>query len=36
MDVVHDGLEGLHRASEGGYDLVILDIDAARHERLPA
>ncbi|TYR52376.1 response regulator transcription factor [Streptomyces parvus] len=26
VDVVHDGLEGLHRASEGGYDLVILDI----------
>ncbi|MEU3601995.1 response regulator transcription factor [Streptomyces sp. NPDC006798] len=26
VDVVHDGTEGLHRASEGGYDLVILDI----------
>ncbi|MFI2313046.1 transcriptional regulator [Streptomyces sp. CB00072] len=26
VDVVHDGLEGLHRASEGTYDLVILDI----------
>lgn len=26
VDVVHDGAEGLHRASEGGYDLVILDI----------
>ncbi|MFJ1802863.1 MULTISPECIES: response regulator transcription factor [unclassified Streptomyces] len=26
VDVVHDGLEGLHRASEGSYDLVILDI----------
>ncbi|WP_098892698.1 response regulator transcription factor [Streptomyces sp. or3] len=26
VDVVHDGLEGLHRASEGAYDLVILDI----------
>ncbi|NEA06924.1 response regulator transcription factor [Streptomyces sp. SID10692] len=26
VDVVHDGLEGLHRAGEGGYDLVILDI----------
>ncbi|MFD7749588.1 response regulator transcription factor [Streptomyces sp. NPDC059698] len=26
VDVVHDGLEGLHRASGGGYDLVILDI----------
>ncbi|CAM5416695.1 Response regulator transcription factor OS=Streptomyces tendae OX=1932 GN=GUR47_13865 PE=4 SV=1 [Streptomyces tendae] len=26
VDVVHDGLEGLHRASEGGYDLVVLDI----------
>ncbi|MDX3588737.1 response regulator transcription factor, partial [Streptomyces europaeiscabiei] len=24
--VVHDGVEGLHRASEGSYDLVILDI----------
>lgn len=26
MDVVHDGLEGLHRAAGGGYDLVVLDI----------
>ncbi|WAU84814.1 response regulator transcription factor [Streptomyces sp. Qhu-G9] len=26
VDVAHDGLEGLHRASEGTYDLVILDI----------
>ncbi|MER6911751.1 response regulator transcription factor [Streptomyces sp. NPDC000594] len=26
VDVVHDGLEGLHRASEGSYDLVVLDI----------
>ncbi|MGP4050590.1 response regulator transcription factor [Streptomyces sp. 2A115] len=26
VDVVHDGAEGLHRASEGTYDLVILDI----------
>ncbi|MFJ2813793.1 response regulator transcription factor [Streptomyces sp. NPDC087294] len=26
VDVVHDGREGLHRASEGCYDLVILDI----------
>ncbi|HCA87530.1 MAG TPA: DNA-binding response regulator [Streptomyces sp.] len=26
VDVVHDGLEGLHRAAEGPYDLVILDI----------
>ncbi|REK86821.1 DNA-binding response regulator [Streptomyces inhibens] len=26
VDVVHDGLEGLHRAGEGGYDLVVLDI----------
>ncbi|MDX3404391.1 MULTISPECIES: response regulator transcription factor [Streptomyces] len=26
VDVVHDGLEGLHRAGEGVYDLVILDI----------
>jgi DNA-binding response OmpR family regulator len=26
VDVVHDGAEGLHRASEGAYDLVILDI----------
>ncbi|MER5255625.1 MULTISPECIES: response regulator transcription factor [unclassified Streptomyces] len=26
VDVVHDGTDGLHRASEGSYDLVILDI----------
>ncbi|QKW09221.1 response regulator transcription factor [Streptomyces sp. NA04227] len=26
VDVVHDGREGLHRAAEGTYDLVILDI----------
>ncbi|GAA2244830.1 DNA-binding response regulator [Streptomyces ruber] len=26
VDVVHDGVDGLHRAGEGGYDLVILDI----------
>ncbi|MEU0948573.1 response regulator transcription factor [Streptomyces canus] len=26
VDVVHDGREGLHRAGEGSYDLVILDI----------
>ncbi|MFE2598261.1 response regulator transcription factor [Streptomyces sp. NPDC001840] len=26
VDVVHDGLEGLHRAGEGVYDLVVLDI----------
>jgi DNA-binding response OmpR family regulator len=26
VDVVHDGREGLRRASEGAYDLVILDI----------
>ncbi|MFH8365515.1 response regulator transcription factor [Streptomyces sp. NPDC018031] len=26
VDVVHDGLEGLHRAGEGPYDLVVLDI----------
>ncbi|WP_327353385.1 response regulator transcription factor [Streptomyces sp. NBC_01304] len=26
VDVVHDGIEGLHRAAEGTYDLVILDI----------
>jgi DNA-binding response OmpR family regulator len=26
VDVVHDGVDGLHRASEGIYDLVILDI----------
>jgi DNA-binding response OmpR family regulator len=26
VDTVHDGVEGLHRASEGGYDLIVLDI----------
>ncbi|WP_405612159.1 response regulator transcription factor [Streptomyces sp. NBC_01511] len=26
VDVVHDGLEGLHLAGEGAYDLVVLDI----------
>ncbi|NIY68374.1 response regulator transcription factor [Streptomyces malaysiensis] len=26
VDVVHDGREGLHRAQEGTYDLVVLDI----------
>ncbi|MFD0024218.1 response regulator transcription factor [Streptomyces sp. NPDC058382] len=26
VDVVHDGLEGLHRASDGAYDLLVLDI----------
>ncbi|MCX4765031.1 response regulator transcription factor [Streptomyces sp. NBC_01275] len=26
VDVVHDGLEGLHRASESPYDLLVLDI----------
>ncbi|WP_314177369.1 response regulator transcription factor [Streptomyces winkii] len=26
VDVVHDGKEGLHRASEGAYDLIVLDI----------
>jgi DNA-binding response OmpR family regulator len=26
VDVVHDGLEGLHQASEAAYDLVVLDI----------
>ncbi|MGW9134972.1 response regulator transcription factor [Streptomyces sp. NPDC055681] len=26
VDVVHHGLEGLHRAAEGAYDLVVLDI----------
>ncbi|MEU9203892.1 response regulator transcription factor [Streptomyces sp. NPDC048332] len=26
VDVVHDGREGLHRAGEGAYDLVVLDI----------
>jgi DNA-binding response OmpR family regulator len=26
VDVAHDGREGLHRATEGTYDLVILDI----------
>ncbi|GAU65510.1 putative two-component response regulator [Streptomyces sp. NBRC 110611] len=26
VDVVHDGLDGLHRATEGTYDLIVLDI----------
>ncbi|MFJ3580915.1 response regulator transcription factor [Streptomyces sp. NPDC090127] len=26
VDVVHDGLEGLHRAGEAPYDLIVLDI----------
>ncbi|NLU67100.1 response regulator transcription factor [Streptomyces sp. HNM0574] len=26
VDVVHDGTEGLHQASEGEYDLIVLDI----------
>ncbi|MFJ4688204.1 response regulator transcription factor [Streptomyces sp. NPDC088789] len=26
VDVVHDGLEGLHRATESPYDLIVLDI----------
>jgi DNA-binding response OmpR family regulator len=26
VDVVHDGLEGLHRATESSYDLIVLDI----------
>jgi DNA-binding response OmpR family regulator len=26
VDVVHDGREGLHRATDGAYDLLILDI----------
>ncbi|MER6609129.1 response regulator transcription factor [Streptomyces sp. NPDC000927] len=26
VDVVHDGIEGLHRAADGAYDLVVLDI----------
>ncbi|MFH8988484.1 response regulator transcription factor [Streptomyces sp. NPDC017940] len=26
VDVVHDGADGLHRATEGTYDLVVLDI----------
>jgi len=26
VDTVHDGAEGLRRASEGGYDLIVLDI----------
>src|SRR5919198_191970 len=26
VDVVHDGLEGLHQAGEGAYDLIVLDI----------
>jgi DNA-binding response OmpR family regulator len=26
LDVVHDGRDGLHRATEGTYDLIVLDI----------
>ncbi|MFH8571453.1 response regulator transcription factor [Streptomyces sp. NPDC017993] len=26
VDVVHDGLDGLHQASDGDYDLIVLDI----------
>jgi DNA-binding response OmpR family regulator len=26
VDVAHDGVEGLHRATEGPYDLIVLDI----------
>jgi DNA-binding response OmpR family regulator len=26
VDVVHDGVTGLHRANEGAYDLIVLDI----------
>ncbi|WP_419997901.1 response regulator transcription factor [Streptomyces boninensis] len=26
VDVVHDGLEGLHQATEAAYDLIVLDI----------
>ncbi|CAL9525477.1 MULTISPECIES: response regulator transcription factor [Streptomyces] len=26
VDVVHDGRDGLHRATEGSYDLIVLDI----------
>ena len=26
VDVVHSGTDGLHRATEGSYDLIILDI----------
>ena len=26
VDVAHDGVQGLHRASEGDYDLIVLDI----------
>ncbi|MFG2136062.1 response regulator transcription factor [Streptomyces sp. NPDC048650] len=26
VDVVHDGLSGLHQAGEGAYDLIVLDI----------
>ncbi|GAA3852028.1 response regulator transcription factor [Streptomyces sedi] len=26
VDVVHTGTDGLHRATEGGYDLIVLDI----------
>ncbi|GAA2464744.1 response regulator transcription factor [Streptomyces macrosporus] len=26
VDVAHDGIDGLHRATEGSYDLIVLDI----------
>ncbi|MBA0051623.1 response regulator transcription factor [Streptomyces sp. AJS327] len=26
VDVAHDGVDGLHRATEGAYDLIVLDI----------
>jgi DNA-binding response OmpR family regulator len=26
VDVAHDGTDGLHRATEGGYDLIVLDV----------
>ncbi|MCG3040890.1 response regulator transcription factor [Streptomyces fenghuangensis] len=26
VDVAHDGMDGLHRATEGSYDLIVLDI----------
>ncbi|GAA3641564.1 response regulator transcription factor [Streptomyces chitinivorans] len=26
VDVAHDGVDGLHRATEGSYDLIVLDI----------
>ena len=35
VDVAFDGTDGLWLATEGSYDLIVLDIDAARPERLP-